>query len=95
MVKLVALDLDGTTLDSRLAISRENICAVQKRERRRCCHRNWAMHSRRHRGDSLVLIFPLPANGALVMMSATGPEVLRVPVPAGERGHRPVAGGGA
>ncbi len=91
MVKLVALDLDGTTLDSRLAISRENIWAVRDARERgvAVAIATGRMHSAAVTvAASLGSDLPIASyNGALVMMSATGPEVLRVPVPAGERGR--------
>lgn len=88
MIKLVALDLDGTTLDSSRLISQENICAVREARARGV---TVAIATGRMHSTAVTVSAPLGSdlpiasyNGALVRMGAVGPEVLRMPVPVDE-----------
>ncbi|OPZ62643.1 MAG: putative phosphatase [Firmicutes bacterium ADurb.Bin506] len=91
MIKLVTLDLDGTTLDSNRLISQENIHAVREARARGVVV---AIATGRMHSTAVAVSAPLGSdlpiasyNGAWVRMSATGPELLRMPVPV-EEGRR-------
>ena len=91
MVRLVAVDLDGTLLDSNRSISEENVRAVMEaREngvmvviatgRMHCT----AVSATAPIGDDLPIA---SYNGALLNMTARGPELWRIPVPPSEGGR--------